>query len=85
MTRLEAAVAELAAAIREDLARQAPEPDPPESVLTVTEAAAALKIGRSRLYRELTAEPPRLRSIVIGRARRIPRSALADYLLAGQR
>lgn len=47
-------------------------------LLTVPEAMARLKIGRSALYDLLRTR--RLTSLTIGRARRIPAHALADYV-----
>ncbi|MFD7838271.1 helix-turn-helix domain-containing protein [Streptomyces sp. NPDC059761] len=49
-----------------------------EELLTVREAMARLKIGRSALYDLLRTR--RLASLTIGRARRIPAHALADYV-----
>lgn len=75
--RLAAAVAELVAALREELA---PEPTVtlPDRLLDVRTAAAALGIGRSRLYSELMAG--RIRSVKSGRRRLVPSSAIADYI-----
>ncbi|MFE7043286.1 helix-turn-helix domain-containing protein [Streptomyces atratus] len=49
-----------------------------DELLTVPEAMACLKIGRSALYDLLRTR--RLASLTIGRARRIPAHALADYV-----
>ncbi|MCX2927635.1 helix-turn-helix domain-containing protein [Streptomyces sp. NEAU-W12] len=49
-----------------------------DELLTVPEAMARLKIGRSALYSLLRTR--RLASLTIGRARRIPAHALADYV-----
>ncbi|OLZ61164.1 excisionase [Streptomyces amritsarensis] len=49
-----------------------------DELLTVPEAMARLKIGRSVLYDLLRTR--RLASLTIGRARRIPAHALADYV-----
>ncbi|EFL15431.1 helix-turn-helix domain-containing protein [Streptomyces sp. C] len=49
-----------------------------DELLTVPEAMARLKIGRSALYNLLRTR--RLASLTIGRARRIPAHALADYV-----
>ncbi|MFD5620630.1 helix-turn-helix domain-containing protein [Streptomyces yangpuensis] len=49
-----------------------------DELLTVPEAMARLKIGRSALYDLLRTR--RLASLTIGRARRIPARALADYV-----
>ena len=72
--RLERALLELAAAIREELV-QAAQPAP-DRLLDIPSAAAALNVGRTRLYAELDAG--RLRSIRIGRRRLIPASAIAE-------
>ena len=49
-------------------------------LLTPTEAARALGIGRSKLY-ELLREG-RIRSIRIGTCRRVPTTALAEFVVA---
>ncbi|MEV5439522.1 helix-turn-helix domain-containing protein [Streptomyces sp. NPDC052682] len=49
-----------------------------DELLTVPETMARLKIGRSALYDLLRTR--RLASLTIGRARRIPAHALADYV-----
>lgn len=49
-----------------------------ETLLTVNEAAARLAIGRTTLY-ELIATHE-LRTIKIGRARRVPESAVDDWI-----
>lgn len=49
-----------------------------DELLTVPEAMARLKIGRSALYNLLRTR--RLASLASGRARRIPAHALADYV-----
>ncbi|MGW3177117.1 helix-turn-helix domain-containing protein [Streptomyces sp. NPDC001153] len=49
-----------------------------DELLTVSEAMARLEIGRSALYDLLRTH--RLASLSIGRARRIPAHALADYV-----
>ncbi|MEU2334796.1 helix-turn-helix domain-containing protein [Streptomyces sp. NPDC013172] len=49
-----------------------------DELLTVPEAMARLKISRSALYNLLRTR--RLASLTIGRARRIPTHALADYV-----
>ncbi|MEW5653946.1 helix-turn-helix domain-containing protein [Streptomyces cinereoruber] len=49
-----------------------------DELLTVPEAMARLKIGRSALYDLLRTR--RLSSLTIGRARRIPAHALDEYV-----
>jgi excisionase family DNA binding protein len=47
-------------------------------LLTIDEAASSLSIGRSHVYRfVLTGE---LRSVKIGRSRRVPRDALDEFV-----
>ena len=47
-------------------------------LLTVEEAARRLSLGRTKVYEELATG--RLRSVQVGRARRIPVDALAEYV-----
>ena len=77
--RLEAAIAELADALRDEM-RAAPPPDVPAQLLTVDQAATALSIGRTAVYLPLSSG--RLRSFRVGRNRRIPRDAIADFIAA---
>lgn len=76
-SRLEAALAELAAAIREEVATVplAPRPD---RLLSVDEAAAALGIRRTLVYDELARG--RLGSVKVGRRRLVPAAAIAAYI-----
>lgn len=73
--RLAAAIAELAAAISEG---SAPEPDQPERLVSVIEAADRLGIGRTKVYDEISAG--RLRTLQVGRRRLISTAALRDYI-----
>lgn len=50
-----------------------------DELLTVPEAMARLKIGRSAVYDLLRSG--QLASITLGRARRIPTHALTDFIL----
>lgn len=77
MSRLEAAVAELVAALREELA-QAPPAAMPDRLLDVDEAATVLGVSRTSVYQELQAG--RLRSVKVGRRRLIPSSAIAEFI-----
>ncbi|MDG9726312.1 helix-turn-helix domain-containing protein [Streptomyces sp. DH41] len=52
-----------------------------EELLTVGEVMARLKVGRSTVYELIRTR--RLPSVAIGRCRRIPASALGDFI-AGQ-
>lgn len=79
--RLEAAIRELAAALRDDLAADQEPAPPADQLLSVDQAAGQLQIGRSLLY-ELIGRG-QLRSISIGRRRLIPAGAVAAYV-AGQ-
>lgn len=73
--RLERALLELAAAIRDEL-REAAQPAP-DRLCSIPEAAEALGIGRTLAYRELDAG--RLRSVKVGRRRLVPASAVTAY------
>lgn len=76
--RLEAALAELAAAIREEIqATDARAAGGPEQLYSVDEAAGLLGIGRTALYGEIQAS--RLRSVKVGRRRLVPASAVGAY------
>jgi len=50
----------------------------PATLLTVEQAAEALAVGRSTLYQLLQAG--QLRSVKIGRCRRIPRQSLDEFV-----
>jgi excisionase family DNA binding protein len=67
----------VAALVAEELARQAQVGDAPGRLLSINDAAAALGIGRSRLYAEMASG--RLRSVKAGRRRLVPASALAEF------
>ncbi|MGC8633895.1 MAG: helix-turn-helix domain-containing protein [Candidatus Limnocylindrales bacterium] len=74
-------MAELVAAIRAEVAVQASPPAAvPDRLLSIAEAAAALGIGRSRLYEEIGTG--RLRSLKVGRRRLVPASAITAYIEA---
>jgi excisionase family DNA binding protein len=73
--RLEAALAELAAAIRAEIADAAPPTDAPPELLSIEEAARRLGIGRTAMYGLLTSG--RVRSVRIGRRRLVGAAALA--------
>jgi excisionase family DNA binding protein len=75
--RLEAALVELAAAIREEIAAE-DHPPAPDRLLSVDEAAAMLGLGRSALYGEMGAG--RLRSVKVGRRRLVPAASVATYI-----
>ncbi len=55
-----------------------------ELLLTPEEVADRLKIGRSHLYKLLAAEPPApaIRSIKLGKCRRIPASEVDRFVAA---
>ncbi|PGH49134.1 helix-turn-helix domain-containing protein [Streptomyces sp. Ru87] len=50
----------------------------PDELLTVPEVMARLKLGRSTVYDLIRSR--RLASVTIGRARRIPATALQDFI-----
>ena len=80
MTRLDDAVAELVAAIREEVAleRPASPPSGPPRLLSIRDAADALGVGRSTIYTEMDAG--RLRSVKVGRRRLIPSDAILTVI-----
>lgn len=80
--RLDAAVRELVAALREELGHGSAQPAP-DRLLDVDEAAAALGVGRSSTYQEISAG--RLRSVKVGRRRLVPASAIAERIHAAAR
>ena len=77
MTRLDAALAELAAAIRDEIA-DATHPAAPDRLHDLATAADLLGIGRTALYGELQAG--RIRSLKVGRRRLVPASAIAERI-----
>jgi excisionase family DNA binding protein len=77
--RLEAALAELASALREEVrAELEAAPSAPDRLLSVDEASTMLGFGRSRLYDEI--QGGRLRSITVGRRRLVPGAAIAEFI-----
>jgi excisionase family DNA binding protein len=77
--RVADAVAELAAAIRSEIAAElATTAGAPDRLLSIPEAAATLGLGRSLTYSEIAAG--RLRSIRVGRRRLIPADAIRSYI-----
>lgn len=76
--RLEAALAELAAAIRDEIAA-APQPTAgaPDRLYSVEDAAGLLAVGRTFLYGEIARG--RVRTIKAGRRRLVSASAIAEY------
>ncbi len=80
--RLETALDELVAAIRDELraevAAAAGAPAVPDRLLSIASAADVLGIGRTSLYAELQAG--RLRSVKVGRRRLVPSSAVAERM-----
>ncbi len=82
MTRMEAALAELAAAIRaevrDELGKRA---DGPPELLSIRSAAVRLGIGRTATYDAIGRGE--LRSVKVGRRRLIPADALAELTQRG--
>lgn len=76
--RLEAAFAELAAAIREELRAVTAPADGPARLLSVEEAADLIGCGKTRLYEEIARG--RLQTLKIGRRRLVSSTALRDYV-----
>lgn len=79
--RIRAALDELAEAIIAAVDEGRADPGPPR-LLSIDEAAAALGLGRSALYGEISAG--RLGSLLVGRRRLIPASAIAEFIAAAQ-
>lgn len=80
--RLEAAIRELVAAIREEIRQEAETKPRPSALLSVADAAAQLSIGRSLAYDAI--QRGHLRTVKVGRRRLVPEDALADFVrLAG--
>jgi excisionase family DNA binding protein len=79
--RLDAAVRELVAALRDEIADEAKPAAPmPERLLSIDEAALTIGVGRTALYAEIGAG--RLRTCKVGRRRLVPAGAIAE-LTAG--
>lgn len=79
MSRLDTALAELAQAIREEVAAAVrSETESPDRLLSVKEAAGLLSCGRTIVYGEIAAG--RLRSLRVGRRRLVPASAVAEFI-----
>lgn len=75
--RLATAVAELVAALRDEIATQRrPSEREPDRLLSIEQAARALGIGRTALYSEIGAG--RIRSVKVGRRRLVPSSAISE-------
>ena len=75
--RLTAAVTELVAALRDEMATQRrPSEREPDRLLSIEQAARALGIGRTALYSEIGAG--RIRSVKVVRRRLVPSSAISE-------
>ena len=75
--RLTAAVTELVAALRDEIATEPrPSEREPDRLLSIEQAARALGIGRTALYSEIGAG--RIRSVKVGRRRLVPSSAISE-------
>lgn len=76
--RLDAALRELADAIREEVRAEAHGPSAPDRLLDINSTAAMLSLGRTAVYGELQAG--RLRSLKVGRRRLVSTAAIADFI-----
>ena len=75
--RLTTAVAELVAALRDEIATERrPSGREPDGLLSIAQAARAMGIGRTALYSEIAAG--RIRSVKVGRRRLVPSSAISE-------
>jgi excisionase family DNA binding protein len=75
--RLATAVAELVAALRDEIATERrPSEREPDRLMSIEQAARALGIGRTALYSEIGAG--RIRSVKVGRRRLVPSSAIIE-------
>ena len=82
--RLDAALAELAAAIQAEVRAEVETAAPAcDRLLSIDEAAEAFWLGRSLLYGEITAG--RVRSVKIGRRRLVPAGEIAEFIRRTQR
>ncbi len=81
MSRLEAALAELAEAIRAEVRAEATPVGGPDRLLDVETAGAMLSLGRSKLLAEIYSG--RLASLKVGRRRLVPAAAITAYIIAG--
>ena len=81
MTRLEAALAELAAAIRDEVQAELRHRDGPPELLSILQASRRLGIGRTAAYDLISSGE--LRSVKVGRRRLIPADALAELAQRG--
>ncbi len=76
-TRLAAAIAELADALQEEVRAELRDAaGAPDHLLSVAEAAKRIGLGRTALYGALGSG--RIRSVVVGRRRLVPSSAIAE-------
>lgn len=77
MNAIEEATRALAAAIAEAIVASGPSASAADRLLSIPEAAAALGVGRSTVYKEIAVG--RLRTIKVGRRRLVPSGAIAAY------
>lgn len=78
-SRLDAALHELAEALREELRQEAQAvPRAPDRLLSIDEAGAMLGLGRSFVYQEIAAG--RLRSVKVGRRRLVSAAAIGQFI-----
>jgi excisionase family DNA binding protein len=82
--RLEVALHELVAALREELHTEAEaRPPAPDRLLSISEAAAVLGVGRTLAYGLIGRGD--LRTLKVGRRRLVPTEAIATYIDARKR
>ena len=81
MTRLEAAITELADALREELRTDLADREGPPELLSIEQASRRLGIGRTAAYDAIGRGE--LRSVKVGRRRLIPADALAELAQRG--
>ena len=76
--RLHEAVAELVAALNEEIAGHAASAPLPPRLLSIAETAQALGLARSNVYRFIT--DGSLQSVKVGARRLVSEAALADFI-----
>jgi excisionase family DNA binding protein len=75
--RLDAALAELVAALREELSSSTTTQPAPDRLYSMADAARHLGVSRTTLYAE--ARAGRVRTLKVGRRRLVPGAALGEF------